>query len=128
MPEHGAERGALLPPSAAPAEGERVEMVAAGATWRIEQILTGHLAEPAEDLLDHDEWVMIVHGSAQVDVDGQLAHLNAGDWLRLRPGVPHKVLSAEPGTTWLAVHLGLPGAEPAPENRLGTKSEDLERR
>jgi len=127
MPEHGADKGELLPPSAAPAQGERVEVVAAGATWRIEQILTGYLAEPVEDLLDHYEWVMIMHGGAAVDVDGRLTHLSAGDWLGLGPGVPHNVLSADPGTTWLAVHLDLPEAEPAPENRPGTMGQDSER-
>jgi mannose-6-phosphate isomerase-like protein (cupin superfamily) len=126
MPEHRTDRGALLPPSAAPSVGERVEVVAAGATWRIEQILTGRLSEPVEDLLDHHEWAMIVHGRAVVDVDGRVAHLHAGEWLALGPGVPHKVLSADPGTTWLAVHLDLPGAEPAPENRTTTVGQDSE--
>jgi cupin 2 domain-containing protein len=100
------ERGQLRPPSAAPATGEAVETLASGTGWRIEQILSGQLLTPVEDLLDHEEWVVLVAGAATVDVDGVNESLGVGDWLRLGPGVPHRVISAKPGTSWLAVHIG----------------------
>ena len=107
------ERGRLRPPTAAPAMGEQVEALASGPGWRIEQILSGRLAAPVEDLLDHEEWVVVLAGAATLDIDGVGESLAAGDWLRVRPGVPHRVVSTQPGTSWLAVHLGPANGEPA---------------
>ena len=106
-------RGKLQPPSAAPLSGEHVEVLASGAGWRIEQILTGRLPEPVEDLLDHEEWVVVLAGAATLDIAGAIESLETGEWLRLGPGVPHRVVSTEPGTSWLAVHLGPTDGEPA---------------
>jgi cupin 2 domain-containing protein len=100
-----ATRGRLQPPSAAPATGEHIEVLASGAGWRIEQILSGRLAAPVEDVLDHDEWVVILAGAATLDVDGVTQSLGAGEWLHIGPGVGHRVLTTEPGTSWLAVHV-----------------------
>jgi cupin 2 domain-containing protein len=99
-------RGRLRPPSAAPATGEHTEVLVSGAGWRIEQILSGRLAAPVEDLLDHEEWVVVLAGAAMLDVAGVTQTLETGEWLILGPGVPHRVLATEPGTSWLAVHLG----------------------
>jgi cupin 2 domain-containing protein len=109
-----ARRGRLRPPSAAAPAGELVEVLASGQGWRIEQILSGRLAEPVADLLDHEEWVVVLAGAATLDVDGVPEALGAGDWLRLEPGVPHRVLSTQPGTSWLAVHVGPAAGERAP--------------
>jgi hypothetical protein len=106
-------RGKVRPPSAAPADGETIDVLASGIGWRVEQILSGRLPEPIEDLLDHEEWVVVLAGGAIVDVDGVTESLDTGDWLRLGPGIPHRVVSAEPGTSWLAVHLGTGDGDPA---------------
>jgi cupin 2 domain-containing protein len=106
-------RGSLHPPSAAPASGEHIEVLASGAGWRIEQILSGRLPEPVADVLDHEEWVVVLAGAATLDIDGVPEALEAGDWLRLEPGVPHRVVSTQPGTSWLAVHVGPANGERA---------------
>jgi cupin 2 domain-containing protein len=107
------DRGTLRPASAAPAIGETVEVLASGQGWRIEQILSGRLLNPVEDLLDHEEWVVLVAGAATLEVDGATESLREGDWCRLGPGIPHRVISAQPGTSWLAVHLGPGDPDPA---------------
>ncbi len=99
------EHGSLLPAQAAPEVGERVFQLSSGEGWRVEQILSGALPEPVDDLLDHDEWVLVVEGSAVLEVDGTRVDLDRGDWLRLGRGIPHRVLTARPGTSWLAVHV-----------------------
>jgi len=104
-------RGRLRPPSSAPSAGESVEILARGATWRIEQILSGELAQPVEDRLDHDEWVVVLAGAAVLDVDGVEVTMAEGEWIHLPAGVPHRVRSTARPTSWLAVHLG---AGPAP--------------
>ena len=74
----------------------------------VEQILSGRLEQPVSFLQDHDEWVVLLHGSARLDVDGSEFELGPGDWLFLPAGCPHTVLETQPGTSWLAL-LG-PGA------------------
>lgn len=54
---------------------------------------------------DTDEWVVVLHGAAVVEVEGERIDLNAGDWVFLPAGVPHSVVRTEAGTNWLAVHI-----------------------
>jgi mannose-6-phosphate isomerase-like protein (cupin superfamily) len=98
-------RGHLSDSTDAPSVGEHVVALASGKGWRVEQILSGRLEEPIHDLLDHDEWVMVVDGWAVVEIDGQDGEFRSGDWMHLPPGVPHRVLETEPGTSWLALHV-----------------------
>ena len=100
------ERGRLKQPDAAPPSGESISVLAGGTGWRVEQLLTGTLPGPIEDQLDHDEWVVVLSGGATLDVDGDVVTMTAGDWILLHAGVPHRVLSTEPPTSWLAVHVG----------------------
>jgi cupin 2 domain-containing protein len=101
-------RGRLADPAAAPADGERFVTVAELGTLKIEQILSGRLAEPVSFLQDHDEWVVLLEGGAKLLVDGSELELGPRDWLLLPAGCPHTVLETRPGTSWLAL-LG-PGA------------------
>lgn len=54
-----------------------------------------------------DEWVLLVDGSAELDVDGQLITLAPGDHLLIPAGQKHRVTRTDPGmpTVWLAIHL-----------------------
>ncbi len=99
------EGGSLFAGSSAPDVGERVHRLSTGAGWWIEQILSGTLAAPVDDVLDHEEWVVLMEGSAVLEVDGTVVTLDRGDWIRLGPGTPHRVRTTRPGTSWLAVHL-----------------------
>jgi cupin 2 domain-containing protein len=108
------QRGRLHPAGAAPARGESVETVAVVSGAVVEQMLSGALDGPVEYLQDHDEWVVILVGGARLVVDGITIDLSAGEWLLLPRGVPHRLESTVPGTSWLAVH----GSErAAPEDR-----------
>lgn len=89
----------------APEAGERLETIASGAGWRIEQILSGRLDGPVDDVLDHTEWALVLDGASELEVDGVVHRLAAGDWVLLSAGVPHRVLTADPGTRWLTVHV-----------------------
>ena len=54
-----------------------------------------------------DEWVLLVDGSAELDVDGQLITLAPGDHLLIPAGQKHRVTRTdlEMPTIWLAIHL-----------------------
>jgi cupin 2 domain-containing protein len=74
---------------------------------RIERILSS--AQPNDTAWDQaqDEWVILLEGSATLDIDGQVVHLGRGDHVFLPARTPHRVLSTDPQPRclWLAVHL-----------------------
>lgn len=90
-------------PSDAPAVGERTQVLARARGFVVEQTLSGRLYEPVAYDQDHDEWVVVLDGGAVVEIDDVERVLGRGDWLLLPAHVPHRLLSAEPGTSWLAV-------------------------
>jgi cupin 2 domain-containing protein len=100
----GVVRGRLLSPGEAPALGERTQVIARIAGVSVEQILSGDLAAPVEYLQAHDEWVVVLHGAAVIEVDGERLPLGAGDWVFLPANVPHRLMKTEPSTSWLALH------------------------
>ncbi len=112
----GLARGRLAGASAAPAEGERHEVLAEPGAARVEQILTGALAGPQRFVGDVDEWVVLLSGSARLEAGGAVHALAAGDWVMIPAGEPHVLLDAEPGTVWLAVH----GPQPPAAGAAGT--------
>jgi|ERR1700728_3530535 hypothetical protein len=109
-----ATRGHLEDSRGAPTRGESISVLASGPGWRVEQILSGTLSAPIEDLLDHDEWVVVLAGGAVLDIDGEALTMAEGDWVHLRAGVPHRVRATEPPTSWLAVHVGEKSTGPTP--------------
>lgn len=98
-------RGRLLDPVAAPSAGERVHEVARIRNLVLEQILTGEIEGPADYLQEQDEWVVVLAGAAVLQVDGELLELHQWDWVLLPARTPHRLVTAEAGTSWLAVHL-----------------------
>lgn len=105
-------RGRLRPTADAPAVGERSEEVARLGGVVVEQILSGALQMPTDYDQDHDEWVVLLAGSATVFVGGERLTLGPGDWVLLRAHEPHRVVATEPGTSWLALHAAPPATPP----------------
>jgi cupin 2 domain-containing protein len=98
-----AARGRLAPPADAPSVGERTIEVAESSGFRVEQILSGRIDAPLDYEQDYDEWVVVLVGSAVLEVGGVEHHLDAGDWWLLPAGTQHRLLRTEPGTSWLAI-------------------------
>jgi len=101
---NGARRGRLLGDSAAPAAGERTETVVGIGAVTIEQILSGEI-EPVDYDETDDEFALVLAGAAVLDVDGERVELTASDWILLPAHTPHRLLHAEPGTSWLTVKI-----------------------
>lgn len=106
-------RGRLADPSEAPEWGERTDEVVRHRNLVVEQILSGTLEGPADYVQEQDEWVAVLAGAAVLEVGGERLDLGPRDWLFLPAGTPHRLVSTEPGTEWLAVHLW-PGAAAPP--------------
>lgn len=91
-------------------EGELVETLVAGASWRVERIVSTGQATPPGAWYDQpwDEWVALLAGEATLGwEDGRRRRLEAGDWLWIRAGERHRVeeTSADPPCVWVALHL-----------------------
>lgn len=104
-------RGHLPDSTLAPARGERVEEVLGLHGVVIEQILSGELETPVEYDEDHDEWVILLDGGAELDVGDERCVLGPGDWVFLPWHTAHRLVSTNPGSRWLAVSF--PGEEPS---------------
>jgi len=98
-----ATHGRLAPGATAPSDGEETVALARATGFSVEQILSGRLAGPHQYEQDHDEWVVVLDGSATLEVDGVAHDLGAGDWWLLPAGTPHRLVPTAPGTSWLAV-------------------------
>jgi cupin 2 domain-containing protein len=77
---------------------------------RIERIVSNGQATPADTPFnqDHDEWVLLLRGSASVWVDGDGEHnLHPGDHMLIPAGRTHRVTrtAKDEPTVWLAVHF-----------------------
>jgi catechol 2,3-dioxygenase-like lactoylglutathione lyase family enzyme len=88
-----------------PADGEHCEALARLRQTTIERIVSS--ARPLPELYDQarDEWVLLVRGTASLEVAGQPVELAAGDYLLLPAHTPHRVLATSDGALWLAVHV-----------------------
>lgn len=80
---------------------------------RIERIVSPAGAAPDDrwSVQAWDEWVLVVEGSAGLEIaDEGVRRLDAGDHLLLPAGLRHRVAwtDANAVTVWLAVHLGEP--------------------
>jgi mannose-6-phosphate isomerase-like protein (cupin superfamily) len=106
-------RGRLDGPATAPAAGERTERLADLGGVVVEQILSGRLDAAVDYLQDVDEWVIVLHGRATLDVEGESMALGPGDWVLLPAGTPHRLVETEPGTSWLTVTSTSPSVTPA---------------
>jgi cupin 2 domain-containing protein len=79
--------------------------------FRIERIVsTGQVTPDGQwHDQDHDEWVLVVNGSARLRIDGETEdrELGEGDYIFLPAHCRHRVAwtRSEPRTVWLAIHL-----------------------
>jgi cupin 2 domain-containing protein len=88
-----------------PPTGERFTVLHEGAGVVIEHIASSAAVEPEAYDQDHDEWVVVLAGSATLTVEGAAVDLGPGEWLLLPAHARHTVTRTAPGTRWLAVHL-----------------------
>jgi cupin 2 domain-containing protein len=81
---------------------------------RVERIVSYGQTSPDGFWYDQawDEWVLILSGSAELDLDAHSVVLSPGDHLLIPAGLRHRVIRTDPdvATIWLAVHLNPPKA------------------
>ena len=93
----------------APTRDERFEDVLRHPGVRIERIISHGHTTPADQpyLQSWDEWVMLLAGTAELELDG-ISHysLRPGDHLLIPAGIAHRVTHSDQPTIWLAIHIG----------------------
>jgi cupin 2 domain-containing protein len=99
------DRGHLAADGSIPGTGEQFDEVLRTGNVVIEHIVSSATPEPVEYRQRQDEWVILLAGSATLEVAGERVELTVGDWVFLGSGVPHRVVRTAAGTRWLAVHV-----------------------
>ncbi len=116
-------RGHLTETSQAPVVGETTSELLRLHGVVVEEILSGELAAPVEYDQDHDEWVVLLAGDAELEVGGERLSLVPGDWVLLPWHTPHRLVHTGLGCRWLAVHFPreAPSDTPRPIRRAPTR-------
>lgn len=103
---HPADTIANLYADAVPPPGaERFDTLLAHRNLVVERIVSSARAVPGEYVQAQDEWVVLLHGEAVLEVAARVLTLSSGDHLFLPAGTPHTVRQVSEGAMWLAVHL-----------------------
>jgi cupin 2 domain-containing protein len=68
-------------------------------------VLSGVFENPVDYDQDHDEWVVLLEGTAELEVDGETLFLEQGDWVLLPRRMLHRLIRTTQGTNWLAVRF-----------------------
>lgn len=91
-------------------DGEFFETISTAPNVRVERIVSRGQTTPAGHYYDQHwiEYVFIMQGAAQLEIEGTPRDLRPGDWVCLGAHVKHRVTytSAAPPCVWLAVHIG----------------------
>lgn len=72
---------------------------------KVELITSNNLKNGETYYQDHDEWVVILEGKAELEMEGTLYSLKAGDHLFIKKSTSHRVVKTSSKTLWLAVHI-----------------------
>ena len=98
--------GRLLPPTSAPAHGERSERVVRIGDVEVEQVLSGVLGDAVTYDQEYDEWALVLEGAAVLEIGAARVELAAGEWVLLPAHLVHRLVDARPGTSWLTLRAG----------------------
>ena len=108
-------RGNLFVHGPVPATGEDMVDLLRHGPLQIERIVSSSTPDPGVYEQSQDEWVLLVRGGAVLRVDKEIVTLVAGDYIFLKAGLRHEVLSTKKQTLWLTVHLHPSSPVAAPE-------------
>jgi cupin 2 domain-containing protein len=109
MPEPDA--GNLLAGLPEPGDDEFSELLRSFPGIRLERIVSHGNVSPEGFWYDQDddEWVVVIAGEAELEIEGEraLRRLRRGDWLFLPAHCRHRVVGTaeDRPTVWLAVHV-----------------------
>ena len=71
------------------------------------RIVSSDSLEDIEYCQEEDEFVILLEGRAELELEGKKTTLNRGDTLFIPAKTKHKVLTTQKGTLWIAIHMNL---------------------
>jgi len=71
----------------------------------ITRIVSSDKLEIKEYNQSRDEFVILLEGSAKLEIKGRVKELKKGDYLYIPAHTKHKVLQTSKGTLWLAIYF-----------------------
>jgi len=88
-------------------QGEHFEELLRHRNIVIERIVSTESIEAKTYNQPQDEWVALLQGEAQLELDGRQITLHRGDSCFIPAHTPHQVIatSTEPCCIWLAIHI-----------------------
>ncbi len=95
----------LFDNAAPPTTGERFDELLRCRNLVIERICSSAVIAPNQYVQAQDEWVLLVQGTAEIEIDGKTESLNSGDYVFLPTDTPHSLKKVSDGALWLAIHL-----------------------
>lgn len=87
-----------------PETGETFEPIIKNDQILIERIVSSDKPDSKIYNQNHDKWVMLLEGSAELNIEEKVHSLKKGDTILIQAGQKHQVLKTARGTMWLAVH------------------------
>ena len=94
-----------LYPDTFPDSGETFTPLLEHPNARILRIVSSDDIEPILYDQEEDEWVVVIEGEAVLEIERNETVLHRGESLLIPAHTKHRVLRAERGTVWLAVHF-----------------------
>ncbi len=88
-----------------PSNGEDFTPLLEKENIKIVRIVSSDKLEFVEYCQEEDEFVILLEGKATLEMEGRHITLNRGDTLFIPAKTKHKVLAAERGTLWIAIHF-----------------------
>ncbi len=72
---------------------------------KVVRIVSSDNLEKKEYNQKEDEFVILLKGSATLEIEGKNVTLNKGDTLFIPAKTKHKVLATQKGTLWIAIYF-----------------------
>ena len=88
-----------------PERGESFTTLLEYKNVKIIRIVSSDTPDQEEYCQEEDEWVVVLEGTALLEIKDERHSLKRGEMVFLPAGTPHRVFETAPGTLWLAVHI-----------------------
>ena len=88
-----------------PNSGEDFNTLFKSKNIKVVRIVSSENIEPQEYIQEEDEYVILLEGSATLEIDSKIKELARGDALLIPSKTPHRVLQTSRGALWLAVYI-----------------------
>ncbi len=94
-------------------QSESFKTLLSYANVTIERIVSASFCEGEWMKQEHDEWVVLLQGDAELEFSHHHTTLHSGDYLFIPAHEAHRVVKTSTKALWLAVHISVPDDPPA---------------